>query len=348
MYPIASATKQSRRYVRLPRRFAPRNDQSGITPRLLNYLMTKNTFCTKLWTEVFIDNTGDAFACCHNKPLAFGNIYKENLKEIINNKTARIERQKALDGRLHCFARCSLLNRQHVQPQNRPAVTDYNDLKELHILFAENCNIDCIMCFQKRTNRACLDYKTLINRVDINPFDLIELQGGEPLFIDAAMRYFDYAVSRKKKVSLITTGLLINEEWAEKIALHSLSLTISLNAATRETHETINRGSHWDTVLRHIEMVRAYCEKHHTRVILIGHMTIVRQNIHEIPLFIKHFKQLGFDKIKFGYDKKTVPIYLMLHPFLKIDLRSRIQNEIQECCDPNAINMLRLILLGLL
>jgi len=204
------------------------------------------------------------------------------------------------------------------------------------------------MCFQKHRDRTCLDCNTLVNRVDISPFASIEIQGGEPLFIDAAMRYFDYAVSRGKKISLITNGLLINEKWAEKIALHSLDLTISLNAATRETHEAINRGSHWDTVLRNIDTVRAYRNRYLTRVILTGHMTIVRQNIHEVPLFIKLFKQLGFDAIYFGYDKKTVPIYLLLHPFFKIDLRSRIRKEIRESHDPNSINMLGLILLGLL
>jgi hypothetical protein len=39
---IASAAKQSRRYVRLPRRFAPRNDHSGITPQLLSKIMFMN------------------------------------------------------------------------------------------------------------------------------------------------------------------------------------------------------------------------------------------------------------------------------------------------------------------
>jgi MoaA/NifB/PqqE/SkfB family radical SAM enzyme len=308
----------------------------------------KNTFCIKLWTEVYIHNNGDVFSCCNVKPLAYGNIYQDTLRDIINNKIAQMQRQASLSGRLQCYARCHLFDKRCNKPQERPLLIDYNDLQELQILFSEDCNIRCVMCRQKRTGSPVLDYKTLVERVDITPFNSIGIEGGEPLFIDGVRSYVDYAVMQGKKVSFKTNGLLIDEQLAKKIALHSRYLYISLNGATKKTHEAVNRGSEWETVLGNIATVRAYREKYDTPLSLLGHMTIVRENIQEIPMFVRNFRLFGFDKIRFGYDKYTIPMYLMFHPFFKMSLRSKIRKAIRECVDPGAIDNLRLVLLGLL
>jgi len=308
----------------------------------------KNTFCIKLWTEVYIHNDGHVFSCCNVKPVAYGNIYRNNLRDIVNNEIAQSQRQASIEGRLHCYRRCNLLNKEDSKPQKKHPFVGYSDLKTLKMLFAEDCNIRCVMCRQKRKGSPTLDCKTLIDNVDISPFNSIGIEGGEPLFIDEVRRYFDHAVAQGKKVSFKTNGTLIDEQWAEKIALHSEYLYISLNGATKKTHETVNRGSRWETVLRNIALVRAYRKKHNTPLSLLGHMTIVTKNVKEIPLFIRDFKLFGFDNIDFGYDKYTVPGYLMFHPFFKMILKSKIRKEIQECTNPGAIDNLRLNSLGLL
>ena len=45
----------------------------------------KHTFCPRLWDEVFVDKNGDVYTCCHRKPRAWGNIYRNTLAELWNN-----------------------------------------------------------------------------------------------------------------------------------------------------------------------------------------------------------------------------------------------------------------------
>ena len=56
-----------------------------------------------------------------------------------------------------------------------------------------------------------------------------------------------------------------------------------------------------------------------TKVVIVGHMTIVVENVHEIPDFIRKRDEFGFEHINFGYDKK-VPPYLADNPELKDEL----------------------------
>ncbi len=305
----------------------------------------KETFCPRLWDEVYINGKGNVFSCCHEKPKIIGNIYKEKLKGICNNEIIQNLRQKSLNGRLECFDDCTLLKENEIVHLEKTLTINYNELARLKILFSEACNINCIMCWQDSRNKECLDYEKLVGNVDIAPFELIEIQGGEPLFIEAAKIFFDYAASKGKKVSFMTNGILIDEKWAKKIALHSSCLYFSLNAATKRTHEFINRGSKWEAVLKNIQKVRDAREKYCTDVKILGHMTIVRENLEEIPLFIKKFKQLGFDSIEFGYDE-SVPSYLRVHPFKKTTLRLKIREAIKHSEVRSTINVHRLKLLG--
>lgn len=289
----------------------------------------KGTYCHRLWGEVFIDKDGSVFSCCHHKPAAIGDIYQNKLEDIYNNEIIQNLRQESLNGQLECFAGCTLLNKAKIRPPKKTVIINYaTDLKRLKILFGEACNISCIMCWQDHKDKRSLDVTKLIENVDIKPFEDIELQGGETLLIPAAKSFFDYASFNGKKVSVMTNGLPISDGWAEKIACNSSFLYISINAATKETHELVNQGSRWEIVLMNVQKLREAREKNRTELKIRGHMTIVVENLKEIPLFIKTFKKLGFDEIDFGFDKK-VPDYLRSYPFKKIRLRLEIRKAIR-------------------
>lgn len=310
--------------------------------------MRNETFCPRLWSEVYIDQKGDVFACCHCKPQAVGNIYKEKLEVIYNNRIIQRLRQRSLSGQLGCFAKCTLLDKKRkASPREKLIISYRKDLKRLKILFGELCNINCIMCWQDHKNRECLDYVKLVENVDITPFERVEIQGGEPLFIPAAKLFFEYAASKRKKVSFLTNGLLVNDEWADKLALYSSFVYFSINAATKKTHELVNRGSRWEVVLRNIQRIHKAREKHGTRVKVKGHMTVVRENTSEVPLFISRFKQLGFDQIEFSFDGQ-VPVFLRANPLMMIKLRLAIKKALacskyRSAIDLRCLTMLKLV-----
>ncbi len=309
--------------------------------------MKKQTFCPRLWNEVFINKEGGVFTCCHKKPHVLGNIYHEKLQDICNNRIIQDLRQESLTGRLACYNSCTILRKDKDVALKVNLKINYSDLKRMKISFADVCNINCIMCGRNLRDKKSLDFETIKRQVDLSPFSNIEIQGGEPLFIEEAKKFFDHASSLNKKVSFLTNGILINDEWAKKIALYSSFVYFSLNAATKETHEFINRGSKWEVVLENIQKVHRARNALHTAVKIIGHMTIVRRNVKEIPLFINIFKKLGFDSINFGYNIQ-VPFYLKCHPFKLIRLRQKIKDAIKNSDDPLSISDYRLKLLRLI
>jgi radical SAM protein with 4Fe4S-binding SPASM domain len=308
----------------------------------------KDTYCPLLWGEVYIDAKGDVYSCCHKKPSALGNIYQEKLHDICNNETIQQWRQKSLDGKLECFEQCTIIDKE--KERNAPRKKSFNylkDLRKLKIEFGELCNIHCVMCWQDHKSKLVLDYKKLIENINLEPFEDIDIQGGEPLAIANAKAYYEYVASQNKRLIFMTNGLLINHEWAEKIVLHSSYIHISLNAATAKTHEIVNKGSQWNTVLKNIAKLKEAREKCGSSMKIIGHMTIVLENVHEIPLFINHFKEFGVDQIDFGYDK-NVPGYLKGNPFFKIALKRDIYRAYRMTPDSSLIDLKRLKMLGLI
>jgi MoaA/NifB/PqqE/SkfB family radical SAM enzyme len=202
------------------------------------------------------------------------------------------------------------------------------------------------MCWQDSRNTLALDFERMKPNLDLGPFTSIELQGGEPLFIRSAVDFFDHAAAAGKKISFLTNGMMVTDEWAEKIARHSDFVHFSLNAATKETHELVNAGSRWERVLSCIQRVRQARERLGTGVRVCGHMTIVKQNLEEIDLFIERFGELGFDAIDFGIDQPVVN-HLRLHFLRKRDLRRRVRAAMAASPRREAINDLRLRILGL-
>jgi len=288
----------------------------------------KQTFCSRLWNEVYINKHGNVFSCCCEKPEAIGNIYRERLQDICNGEIIQSLRQKSLSGRLECFDRCKLFLKDKQTPGKASLISDYGSFKRLKISFADTCNIHCLMCRRSSDDKSCLDFNAVVKQINLSPFNSIEIQGGEPLFIECAKKFFDYAASLNKKTSFLTNGILINDEWAQKIAAHSSFIYFSLNAATKKTHELINRGSKWELVLENIQKIRRKRDELHTPLKIIGHMTIISKNLEEIPAFINSFSKLGFDTVNFIYDI-WVPFYLRCHFFQAKELSLRIKEAIR-------------------
>jgi MoaA/NifB/PqqE/SkfB family radical SAM enzyme len=150
-----------------------------------------------------------------------------------------------------------------------------------------------------------------------------------------------------RKYTVLTNGLLIDNTMADRLALHARVVSISLNGATKETHEAVNRGSRFERVLANIARLHSSRERLGAGMVISGRMTITPENIHEIPMFLRNFGELGFDRINFGFVKETVPRFLAAHP----DLWSRLSMQTAEAWSEGrteAVDNLRLRQLGLL
>ena len=180
------------------------------------------TYCPRLWDEAFVDEQGRVYTCCHCLPEVLGSIYHQTLRDISNNDTIQRLRRDSLESRLACYGNCTLLDKSADVERKEHLEIDYGELKRLKLMFGEACNIECIMCWQDSRNTLALDFERMKENLDLEPFSSIEIQGGEPLFIPSAKTFFEYAAARGKKISFLTNGMMVSEEWAEKIA-HALN-----------------------------------------------------------------------------------------------------------------------------
>ncbi len=308
------------------------------------------TFCSYLWEGIYVNRSGEVFACCHQRPVPYGNIHDTPLRELVNSPSALRLRSDSLNGQLTCYQSCNLLDKNHsVRHGYESARIDYNSLKRLHISFGEACNIRCVMCNNPRNHAAnpiLLDSKIIIKNVDLAPFMTIMLRGGEPLVLRPCLEFMDYLEKIGKRYTILTNGTLIDETRAQRLAEHAHSVIVSLNGATREGHESVNKGSSFERVVKNIKRMKRARDSLHSNLIIVGHMTITTSNLHEIPLFLHLFREFGFDRVNFGYWKETVLPYLASHPDFAMRLRKEVSAAMQDVGEIN-VDTLRLKLLGL-
>jgi MoaA/NifB/PqqE/SkfB family radical SAM enzyme len=292
--------------------------------------------CAALWNAFYISEHGDVFSCCaHIKKL--GSIYNQKLKDILNDDILLEERKKSLQNNLSCYKNCFIPDRRDrdIVFESDNIKATYQNLKELHITFGERCNIHCKMCWQNHNSPTVLNVDKLIENVDIDPFEEIILQGGETLLIKGALVFLDYLNSKNKKAGILTNGLLI-DKLIDKL-LFTKYVKISINAATKETYNSIHEGSNWDKVINNIALIKSIRNGNTPQI--IGHMTIVKENFHEIPLFIKTFKYLGFESIDFCFDKR-------IRKYPKGNMKEEILMELKNS-NMNLIDITQLKLLDL-
>ena len=172
------------------------------------------------------------------------------------------------------------------------------------------------------------------------------LRGGEPLHIQECLDFMSHLEVVGKRYSLLTNGLLIDDHRAERLARHAHDVVVSLNGATKKGHESVNKGSRFERVTENIRRLRRAREACNSDLVLGGHMTVTTSNLLEVPQFLRTFRDLGFDRVNFGFVKETVPLYLATHPEVASRLREEITEAMQVAGGPD-VEAHRLALLGL-
>lgn len=113
----------------------------------------------------------------------------------------------------------------------------------LHIL--ETCNFRCRQCFSKFGTEKLLPVKDWEKIVDncIAGADVTEfnIAGGEPMLYPELVELVQYIRDKGVKVSLITNGSLMDEEWIKNYAGMYETIGFSVDSINDETNRKIGR-----------------------------------------------------------------------------------------------------------
>ncbi len=311
--------------------------------------LTQETFCPRLWTDAFVNDRGEVYACCHQQPASLGSLHHAPLEQLWNNFKTRQMRRLALTRTLYCYDRCRLLDEQEFAARPGPetrVLAPYTGLRRIKLLVGELCNIQCIMCDQDHRSPRQLPLELLQQPIDWTHIEDIELQGGEPLAMKNAKELYVWLTEELgKKVNFLTNGTLMPGDWAERICRGSSWLYFSINGVSPETFEKVNRGARFDKVRRNIARVLEARERTGSKIELVGHFTMVTENIAELDRFPALARELGLDRVDFGYDMAAVPLWLEQHPAEKERLVQSFAAQLAEPVIPMRTH--RLAMLGL-
>lgn len=312
-----------------------------------------HTICDYVLSSIFIDRDGEVFSCCHKQPVSYGNIYQSSLTDILAGDEIRRQQDRSRAGTLDCFAACNLLTFNSKRESGISVPPTFPTIRKLTLSLGWFCNIDCVMCPQDHTERDFLSVETLQRQIDWPLVDEIICEGGEPLAAPTARRLWDYLIGIGKKVNFVTNGLVISPRTAERVASHSDYIYISFNAACAETYARVSRGGSWSRLLRNVGMIQNARRAAGSDLKIIGHFTIVDENIRELPEFLDFAASLDLDIVNFGYNRIAqfgAPVDRLLDddPDLRHDLRIRIRdsarrNEHRIQIDPSRLQYLWLI-----
>lgn len=186
----------------------------------------------------------------------------------------------------------------------------------------DDCNLSCIMCedhspysnTQKDRIEARLPRRRMsieLVRKIISQAKLLGLKEiipstmGEPLlyknFEDILALCHEYEI----KLNLTTNGTFPKKgakAWAELIVPVTSDVKISWNGATKQTQESIMKGSRWERVLENVKEFIAVRDLHakssgnYCRVTF--QLTFLEQNINELTDIINLAIDLGVDRVK--------------------------------------------------
>lgn len=172
-------------------------------------------------------------------------------------------------------------------------------MKRLIVTLSSRCNLDCIMCEVRRT-KWDIPQEVIKEIIDLFPYlESISWQGGEPFILEYFKDLFKQASEfNNLKQTIVTNGLFITEDWAEKLASNNVELTFSIDGITKEVYEHIREGAEFKDVIHSLKIIRDAKKKYKSKSMLLRlHVVVMKSNYHQLEGVIDFANEYGFDAI---------------------------------------------------
>lgn len=165
------------------------------------------------------------------------------------------------------------------------------------------CNLDCITCprsqmIKNPENMSLDSFKKIVD--EISPAKITLSGLGEPLINPQLFDMIRYSERLSISVNVTTNGTLIGKQMDE-IAESGLSLlSVSIDAANKETYKKIRRSSDFHEIIDSIkELIKLRGNQKRQHPYVRTHFVIQKENFSEIEEFIELNYNLGVDAIYF-------------------------------------------------
>jgi len=284
-----------------------------------NEINKQGIICIFPFTSMSFLFNGSTWNCtCPNWPkYNIGNIKHNSIAGLWNSDTARWIRRKMYEGEWQdiCKPTCPII----VDYLRSNKFIKYEDLEKIELLSPELineirtkkdylesppvyfqpdissiCNLRCIMCGANQTKDDPAIQKKLWAELEhylLTAKEIFLTGWGDP-FARPDTRELLINYKGPAKFRILTNGLLLPKYWEQIKHQKFVSLSISTDAATKETYEKIRVGGKWEDLLKVLALVKQ--NKDRFRYSMLN-MTVMRSNYKEIPQFIDLSESYGFN-----------------------------------------------------
>lgn len=259
--------------------------------------------CYAPFVSLYFTSLGNVLACCKNETFVLGNVANQRLKEIwkgakINTLREALAKYRYGAGCEFCEWQISEGNYQGAFPwlfENFPVKSMTPEWPSMIEFAGSNtCNLECIMCNGELSSsiRAHRDGLPPLPRFyteqffeDLREFlphlKMAKFLGGEPFLTSECHQIWDMMIDAKLKIPchVTTNGTQYNAKVERVLQNLPISFSVSIDAATKETAESIRKNSHYEEVMTNLRCFREYAQKRRA-FFSIAHC-LMRQNWHE-------------------------------------------------------------------
>ena len=293
-------------------------------------------FCTATFTSLFIAGNGNVYPCCgyNSKGVSLGNLFTDEVDEILLGIKAQKNRQASLNGCLECN-RCNYstksYNPQGLSLENFKSDFDPSMVSKIQFELGYKCNSRCCFCNQPHQSNKSLPIekiKELIIRC--SPED-IQLQGGEYYYNKGAKELLEWLTTNKKNAKVFMhTNCVLPEKVAESFMKCVDIFSLNLYGASPSTFSAVT-GLNFDIAIKFIKKLvelRESRDEFKDKEFMFK-MTTCPTTFHEIPDFCYLGKELKVDSVRFALDYH-------IGPFLKRynnEFLARIWHRLNQAID---------------
>jgi len=198
------------------------------------------------------------------------------------------------------------------------------------IELTNRCQLHCPMCLNKYDARMQSDFpKGLFENLaeEVLPFvRFIALTGGGETLMYAGFQELLEKITMPggPTIEFVTNGILLTDKVIEQCIKSQVNLMVSMNGATKKTHESTRPGTKFENIVKKLKKISALKQAMLSNMTLGINFVILKNNFEEVPSMVDLAIECGVDVIKFfffsdgGYAEMTV-----FHP----DQDKKILNE---------------------
>lgn len=286
--------------------------------------------CGRPSDTLLIDKQGYCYACeCQSwLPVPIGNLYKNNLEDILDSERLKKLQASVADG---SFRYCNDQQCSYIKDRNIPS---QDSRFILRLAIDDSCNLSCPSCrikniflgkgkmLEMRMVLADKILQYLINRK--GPIRLHLGSDGDP-FASLVYRYILRNTRKLKNINytITTNGLLINKMYQRLPELFDRleTLNMSVDGATPQTYESLRRNASWPVLLKNLEFVKKIKTKYNFEFII--HMVVQNKNYHEMHKMIDLARAHGADRVWFN----RITDWNVLNDFVQHDVADPVHHQ---------------------